>query len=288
MAFNPDPELLNVLKGSVILIKYGGNAMVDKKAKTYLADQVAILKDLGIHPVIVHGGGPFIQELLNEAGIVSAFAGGHRRTDRRTMKYVEMALSGRVNGDIVKEMNAKGLNAVGLSGKDANMVLAKRRFHREKIDGKWEKIDLGYVGDVHSIDISLVDMLLDNGYLPVIAPVGVGSDQMDYNINADMFAGHMAGALRASAFVAMTNVDGLMGNPDDPESRLEIAGSDEIRAQLGKSIRGGMIPKVESCLIALAQGVEKAHIVNGMKPDTLLIKLLTHRTCGTTIESSDS
>lgn len=287
MEFNPDPELLAELKGTAVLIKYGGNAMIDDKAKIYVADQVAQLKEFGIQPVIVHGGGPFIKELLDDAGIVSVFSGGHRRTDQNTMKYVEMALNGRVNGDIVKELNSRGLNAVGLSGKDGGMVLAERRFHREMIDGKWQETDIGYVGDIVSIDTTLIRLLLENGYFPVIAPIGFGSDHMDYNINADMFAGHMAGALRASAFIALTNVDGLMRNPDDPASRLESADSDEIRTQIGKSIQGGMIPKVESCLIALAQGVKKAHIVNGMKPDTLLIELLTHRKCGTTIESSD-
>jgi len=286
--FIPDPEIVKELRGSIVLIKYGGNAMVEERAKHYVLAQIVHLIKLGVHPVIVHGGGPFIQNLFEDVGLPTEFIGGHRKTDMDAMKYVEMALSGQVNGEIIRDLNSRGLMAVGLTGKDAGMVRAKRRSHEEIVDGVRENIDLGYVGDVYSIDTSLINLLLDNGYLPVIAPIGIGSDHMDYNINADMFAGHMAGALKASAFIAMTNVDGLMGNPDDPDSRLEWADSSDIRVELGKSIQGGMIPKVESCLIALEQGVKKAHIVNGMKPDTLLIELLTHRKCGTTIESSGS
>lgn len=281
--FIPDPGLLNELKGSVVLIKYGGNAMVNTQAKEMVVHQIELLHNFGIKTVIVHGGGPVIRELLEMAGIESDFIDGHRKTDRKAMKYVEMALNGQVNGEIVKELNSRGLKAVGLSGKDASMVKAVKRFHEIEQNGRIEKTDLGYVGDVESVDTGLIDLLLDNQYLPVLAPIGIGSDGEDYNINADMFAGHLAGALSVSAFIAMTDVDGLMKNPDDPSTKIDSAGIEDIRSILGKSIRGGMIPKVEACLIALDKGVKKAHIINGMKPDTLLNELLTNRNGGTTI-----
>ncbi len=284
VAFSPDSRLLTQLKESIVLIKYGGNAMVDEQARKAVFQQVHELAQYGLLPVIVHGGGPVIRELLDIAKIESEFIGGHRKTDREAMKYVEMALSGRVNGDIVKGLNATGLRAVGLSGKDASMVRAVRRFHETEVDGKLEASDLGFVGNVETIDTELVTILLENRYVPVIAPIGVGKDGEDYNINADMFAGHMAGALKAAAFVAMTDVDGLMEDPEKPDTRLVTVKRDRIEAKIGDSVSGGMIPKVEACLIALRQGVKKAHIINGMKPNTLLNQLLTTRKDGTTIE----
>ncbi|MEX0770058.1 MAG: acetylglutamate kinase [Balneolaceae bacterium] len=279
----PDAELLKKLKGKIVLIKYGGNAMVEESARNQVMDQVAILKELGVWPVIVHGGGPVIRNLLEEVGIESKFVDGHRLTDRNAMGYVEMALRGRVNGSIVKELNARKLKAVGLSGKDAGMVTAVKRKVEMESGSVTEQVDLGHVGDVLSIETDLILTLLEKEYIPVIAPIGIGEDQLDYNINADMFAGHMAGALNAVAFVALTNVDGLLMDPEDPDSLVENLTLEEVNTRMGKSIRGGMIPKVEACLIALRKGVKQAHIVNGMKPDTLLIKLLTRRSCGTTI-----
>lgn len=283
MAIIPDNNLLKQLKGKIVLIKYGGNAMVEASATKEVMDQIATLKEAGILPVIVHGGGPVIRELLEEVGIESKFVEGHRMTDRNAMRYVEMALRGQVNGSIVNELNARQLKAVGLSGKDAGMVKAGKRKHEMEVDGRIEQVDLGHVGDVRSIDTELIHTLLEKGYIPVIAPIGVGEDHLDYNINADMFAGHMAGALRASAFVALTNVDGLMEDLEMPDSLIEHLTTEEVHSMMGESIRGGMIPKIEACLIALHQGVENAHIVNGMKPGTLLIKLLTRRKCGTTL-----
>lgn len=282
-SFGGDPELLQHFRDKIVLIKYGGNAMTVETFRDQVFDQLAVLRALEIHPVIVHGGGPVIKELLKVAGIESEFIGGHRKTDRTAMKYVEMALSGQINGDIVRGLNSRGLKAVGLSGKDGSMVTAERRYHEE--EGSENGIDLGYVGNVVSVDTGLITTLLKNDYLPVIAPIGTGSDQKDYNINADMFAGHLAGALKAEAFVAMTDVDGLMQDIDRPDSLLETVTSEEIHAMMGTVIEGGMIPKAEACLIALQQGVRKAHIINGTKPDTLLNKLLTYRKSGTTIEA---
>jgi len=281
--FIPDPQLLDDLKDKIVLVKYGGNAMIDSQMRESVFDQLYKLKEYGIHPVIVHGGGPVIKELLQTANIESVFIGGHRKTDRQAMIYVEMALSGQVNGDIVKGLNRKGIKAVGLSGKDASMVRAVKRYHKSDDAGDIES-DLGFVGNVESVDTRLIETLIDNGYFPVIAPIGVGDDGEDYNINADMFAGHMAGALRAAAFIAMTDVDGLLEDPADPGSLIGNTNSEEIKLKLGTSIAGGMIPKVEACLIALEKGVHAAHIINGMKPNTLLNQLLSNRKSGTTIE----
>lgn len=280
-----DPGLLKTLKGSVVLIKYGGNAMTEESARENVYDQVAALQGLGLRIVIVHGGGPVIKSLLESVGIESEFIGGHRKTDKTAMKYVEMALSGQVNGEIVKGLNSRGVKAVGLSGKDGGMVRAGRRFHYMERAGRKEQVDLGFVGDVVSIDTDLISTLLTHEYVPVLAPIGTGIDQMDYNINADMFAGHMAGALQAASYISMTDVDGLREKADDPGSLLKKVDAGQLEKHIGRSILGGMIPKVESCLIALEKGVKEAHIVNGMKADTLIIKLLTNRQNGTTIEA---
>lgn len=279
-----DKAKVDALKGSVIVVKYGGNAMNSEAAGKQVFLQIATLKELGVRPVIVHGGGPAIKKMLDKAGLQSTFVEGHRVTDREAMAYVEMALRGQVNGEIVRELNTLGLKAVGLSGKDASMVeVTKRKFSLVR-DGKREEVDLGYVGDVVSVNTGLILTLLDNDYIPVLAPVATGSDRMDYNVNADMFAGSVAGALKAAAFVALTNVDGLLEDPENPETLISRLTVNEAKALIGGAIQGGMIPKIDACLAALKQGVEKAHIVNGMKPETLLEKLLTGNRCGTTIE----
>jgi acetylglutamate kinase len=284
ITFTPVARYLNPLKGKVVVIKYGGNAMIDSDMRKSVFEQVHSLSEFGIYPVIVHGGGPVIKELLSIAKIDSEFIGGHRKTDRNAMKYVEMALSGQVNGDIVKGLNQTGLKAVGLSGKDASMVKAVKRFHKSVEDGRELKTDLGFVGDVESVDTGLIHTLIKNDYTPVIAPIGIGKDGEDYNINADMFAGHIAGSLKAAAFVAMTDVDGLMEDPTDTGSLIRKTDSVKIKSKLGGSIAGGMIPKVEACLIALEKGADAAHIINGMKTNTLLNQLLSDRKGGTIIE----
>lgn len=286
-ARKPDSDLLSRLRGEIVLVKYGGNAMGTGTDRDQVLEQIALLTGAGIRPVVVHGGGPAIRELLDEVGLESEFVDGHRKTDLRAMRYVEMALRGRVNGEVVGRLNRLGLFAVGLSGKDASMVRAERRYHRMKQGDRILPVDLGYVGNVVQVDTTLIHMLLEHNYLPVLAPVATGSDGMDYNINADMFAGHLAGALGAAAFVAVTDVDGLMEDPSDPSTRIAGSTVSRIRESIGRSVRGGMIPKVEACLIALEQGVKKAHIVNGMKPETIIGDLLTNQKTGTTIVLQD-
>ncbi|MBD3166475.1 acetylglutamate kinase [bacterium] len=271
------------LKGKTVLIKYGGNAMVDDAAKQNVISDICTLKSLGIDVVVVHGGGPVISELLGKVGLKSRFIGGHRKTDRSTMGYVEMALSGRVNSEIVKLIGFNGYKSVGISGKDGSLVVAKKRIHKVKEGETIRRSDLGMVGDVKEVNTDLVDALLEKDYIPVIAPIGVGEDLEDYNINADMFAGHMAAALDAEAYVVLTDVDGICIDKDDPETLISAFSSYGARKEIGRIIRGGMIPKVESMLIALDGGVGEAHIVNGMTPRSALEILLTDRETGTTI-----
>lgn len=279
----PADNHLDQYSGKIVVIKYGGNAMTDKQAQSQVLSQVAALKKAGVYPVIVHGGGPFIKSQFETSGITSEFVDGHRITLKDSMEVVEQALSGKVNGMLVGELNRLGAHAVGLSGKDAGMVRALKRMHKAKTDTGTEEIDLGFVGDVDVIKPDLPNLLIENGYLPVISPVSSGTDGEDYNINADMFAGHMAGALNAAAFVAITNVDGLMEDPSKPESKIESITAVEAKALFGSVIQGGMIPKVEACLIALEKGVPAAHIISGSTKNSILDQLLTNQNVGTLI-----
>lgn len=282
-----DPTRLSRLQGEVVVIKYGGNTLREGSEtgdKDPILDQVVQLVELGIRPVLVHGGGPVIQRLLKVFGVESEFIFGHRKTDMDAMRVVELALRGEVNGLLVKRLNRRGVQAVGLSGKDASMVRVKRRIHREELEGEITEVDLGYVGDVVRMEPQLIEILLKNGYLPVIAPISQGEDGEDYNVNADLFAGHLAGALQAAAFVAVTDVDGLMKDLEDPSSHIDVADAATIRNEIGRSIQGGMIPKVEACLTALSKGVGEACIVSGMKPGRLVAQLVTNNGSGTTIK----
>lgn len=275
---------LNIKKGQKILIKYGGNAMQSEELKNSVTEDIAILKELGFKPVLVHGGGPAIAETLDMAGIVSEFIGGHRKTDIDAVKFVEMALKGKVNTELIKLLNSKGQKAIGISGKDANMVIAKRRVHSITVDDKTTEVDLGQVGDVDEIDTSLIETLLENDYIPVIAPLGIGRDFETYNINADMFAGNLAGALEADDFIVLTDVDGLREDKDNPDTLIEEINSERVKSEMGNIIQGGMIPKMESCLIALETGVKNAHIINGMNKHSILTLLLSDKKIGTLIK----
>lgn len=257
--------------------------MTEEAIKASVLNQIAELKNAGVLPVVVHGGGPFIKALFEASGIKSEFIDGHRVTMKNSMEVVEQALSGKVNGMLVNQLNKLGANAVGLSGKDGGMVRALKRTHQIKSDKGSEDVDLGFVGDVELINTDLPNLLIDNGYLPVISPVSSGADGEDYNINADMFAGHMAGALNAAAFVAITNVDGLMEDPSKPETKIESITADEAKSLFGTVIQGGMIPKVEACLIALDKGVPAANIISGSTENSIIRQLLTNQTVGTVI-----
>ena len=262
-----------------VVIKYGGSAMTsDELTENVIAD-VCYLSEIGVFPVLVHGGGPFIKKMLEKAGITSEFVDGHRITTPEAMKYVEIALKGEVNGHLVNRINQYG-KAVGISGKDGRMVLAEKRLYSKMINGKPRETDLGLVGNVKSVDTSLIVQLIENDYIPVIASIGYGEDRNDYNINADMFAGHIAGALNAAVYITMTDVDGLMKEKDDPDSlisRICIGELDDMK----DSIQSGMIPKIESCKIALEQGVDSARIINGTKKHAVIRELFTKERDGT-------
>lgn len=257
--------------------------MTDDEIKREVVADIVRLKELGIIPVIVHGGGRAIKRLLDEVGLQSEFVGGHRKTDATAMRYVEMALTGSVNSELVRLLNGEGLKAVGLSGKDGAMVTARKRLHRLSENGQQNNVDLGFVGDVEETDTGLIRRLIDADYVPVISPVAMGKDLNDYNINADMFAGHMAGALKASSYIALTDVDGLMRDKDDPSTLVHDITLKQAEAEIGKMIQAGMIPKVESCLIALREGVASAHIVNGTTRHSILKELLAEDRPGTMI-----
>jgi len=269
--------------GKTVVIKYGGNAMVNEELKEAFAQDVVLLKYVGINPVIVHGGGPQIGELLKRLNIETKFVGGMRVTDRETMNVVEMVLVGKVNKEIVKLINSHGGNAVGLSGKDGNLIVAEKIDHVEYLQEVKapEIIDLGFVGKVKRINPEIVNKLLESKFIPVIAPVGIGEDYEAYNINADLVAGEMAAALKAEKLIMLTDVEGIK----DREGKL-IKSLD--RSQLSELISegvisGGMIPKVKACEIALTSGVKKAHIIDGRLKHSILLEMFTQEGIGTEI-----
>lgn len=259
-------------KKPILLFKYGGNAMLNEELKEAVLASICKLSDTGYGVVIVHGGGPFIKKALKDADIASDFVDGHRVTPPEAYEHVETALKGKVNGNLVSIINRLGYSAVGLSGKDGKTVLASKRLHtRTHKSGKKEEIDLGRVGDVHSVNPDLLHTLLAKKYIPVITCVASDKDGIDYNINGDMFAGHIAGALKAKSYIVLTDVDGLLRDKERPESLINHLKVDEID-RLVKSgvIVSGMIPKTESCMIAIREGAEAARIINGTKPEQIL------------------
>jgi len=268
----------------LVLIKYGGNAMRSDELKRDIVSRIAELRERGLRVVVVHGGGPFIQEMLDMAGIESEFVAGHRKTTPEALRYVEIALKGRVNGDLVQLFNRAGLRAVGLSGKDGRMVTAKRREHEQMVDGEKRTFDLGLVGDVTSVDTTLPELLLERDYLPVITCIAPDADGTDHNVNADMFAGHLAGALAVDRYLVLTDVDGVLIDIDDPGSLVREMTLEDLTHSMGSVIKGGMIPKLESCRIALEGGAREARIINGMKPAQLLTAAAGDE-CGTKIRS---
>jgi acetylglutamate kinase len=249
-----------------IVIKYGGNAMLNSELTEKILRIIYDMHSKKYRVVIVHGGGPFIGSILDTAGIKSEFIGGQRKTTPEAMRYIEMSLKGEVNSNIVSELNKIGAFAVGLSGKDGKLALAERRFHKNEVG---ENVDLGQVGNIKSINTNLLNTLLDNGYIPVVATIAAGEDGENYNINADIFAGHLAGALKCKKFIMLTDVDGLMEDPDNESSLLKELKTSDIKDLIGSVIKGGMIPKTEACQTALDEGASNAFIANGTKPEML-------------------
>lgn len=250
----------------LILIKYGGNAMLNDELTEELLRNLIALSHEAYRIVLVHGGGPFIKENLARAGIESEFIGGHRKTTPEAMKYIEMALKGEVNSKLVRIINKLGGNAVGLSGKDGKTALATKRYYT---DDKGNEADLGQVGDLVETDTKLLETLLASGYLPVVTSVAWSKEGVDYNVNADMFAGFLAGKLKVDKFVLLTDVDGLMKDPAHPESLFTNVKLKQLADMEGNIIKGGMIPKTDACKVALELGAKHAIITNGTKPGYL-------------------
>lgn len=264
-----------------IVIKYGGNAMTDDSLKAGFASDVVLLKLVGMNPVIVHGGGPQIGDLLKRVGKQSEFVQGMRVTDRETMDVVEMVLGGLVNKEIVNLINQHGGKAVGLTGKDGRMIRAKKLLI-DDIEHAGNKLDIGLVGEVTGIDPELVELLDTRDFIPVIAPVGVGDDGESYNINADLVAGKLAETLHAEKLILMTNIPGVL----DKEGGLLTGLTAQRVSQLiaDGTIYGGMLPKIHCALEAVRNGVQTAHIIDGRVKHALLLEVLTKDGVGTLIK----
>jgi len=269
--------------GKTIVIKYGGNAMVDDQLKNGFARDVVLMKSVGMNPVIVHGGGPQIGELLSRIGKESRFVNGMRVTDSETMDIVEMVLGGLVNKDIVNLINRNGGSAVGLTGKDGDLIHAKRMVFKQtspEMEAP-EIIDIGHVGEIESINTSVVDLLLQGNFIPVIAPIGVGEDGQSYNINADVVAGKMAEILAAEKLIILTNAAGLLNAKGEILTGLSIADVDKL---VGDGvIHSGMLPKIRAALDAVNSGVKNAHIIDGRVEHAVLLEIFTDQGMGTLI-----
>ncbi|MBI1966229.1 MAG: acetylglutamate kinase [Betaproteobacteria bacterium] len=266
--------------GKTIVVKYGGNAMTEDKLKKSFAHDVVLLKLVGMNPVVVHGGGPQIDDLLKQLGRKGEFVQGMRVTDAETMDIVEMVLGGQVNKDIVNLINQHGGRAVGLTGKDGGLIRAKKMLVRGNGDSD-ELMDIGQVGEVDSIDPEIVHQLHTNDFIPVIAPLGVGKKGETYNINADLVAGKMAEILKAEKLVVLTNTPGVLDQKGNLLTGLSSKKVDELFAN--GTISGGMLPKISSALDAVKNGVNTCHIIDGRVEHALLLEVLTDEGVGTLI-----
>ncbi len=270
--------------GKVVVVKYGGHAMGDADLAQAFARDITLLETSGVKPVVVHGGGPQIGEMLERLGIKSEFRAGLRVTDKRTVEVVEMVLAGSINKEIVMAINAEGGKAVGLSGKDGNMVFAEKvtRAVKDPNSNIEKVVDLGFVGEPKRINRAVIDMVLGAGLIPVIAPVAPGSDGQTYNVNADTFAGAVAGALDASRLLFLTDVPGVLDAGGQLIREMTIRQARDLIAD--GTISGGMIPKVETCIDAIAGGVEGVVILDGKTPHAVLLELFTDHGAGTLIK----
>jgi len=271
--------------GKTVVIKYGGHAMTEKKLKKTVLTDLVLMKYVGINPVIVHGGGPEINSMLKRLNISSQFVNGLRVTDRATMEIVEMILAGKINKELVALINSFGSRAVGLSGKDAGLFLARRKAAQVgNPDKTISSVDIGFVGDIARVDPEIVITLLKENYIPVIAPVAVGPDGDSYNINADHAAGELAVALKAEKLVLLTDVEGVMKNLADKDSLLSVIKVNEVPQLVNEgTINGGMIPKVECCVSAINGGVKTTHILDGRLSHSILLEVFTDKGIGTMV-----
>jgi acetylglutamate kinase len=262
--------------GKTLVIKYGGNAMIDDRLKEQVMQDIALLHYVGIRPLVVHGGGPEISALMRQMGYEPTFVGGLRVTDAATMEIVEMALTGKTNKNIVARLNQQGAKAVGLSGKDANLLVAR------KLESP--KGDLGFVGEIMQVNAEILSLLAGQGYIPVISSVAIGEDGESYNVNADHAAGAIAAAVGAEKLVVLTDVEGLYADYPDRNTLISEMDTAQAREMLetGRAEKG-MIPKLEACITALEGGVARAHLIDGRHPHAILIEIFTDTGVGTMV-----
>lgn len=271
--------------GKTVVVKYGGNAMVNDALKEKVMQDVALMKYTGINVVIVHGGGPEITQFLKKVGKETSFVSGLRVTDEETVEIAEMVLAGKINSEIVMLLNRRGVRAVGLSGKDADLIHAEKKLATVYEQGEKTKVDIGYVGKTKRIDIRIIEDLIKSGYVPVIAPIGVGEDGESYNINADYVAADISGALKAEKLLLLTDTEGVYKDFENKSSFVSTLPAEEARKWIKEGIiAGGMIPKVEACLRALEGGTGKAHIIDGRLPHSIILELFTESGIGTQFE----
>ncbi|MGD8238394.1 MAG: acetylglutamate kinase [Armatimonadota bacterium] len=261
--------------GETIVVKHGGSAMEDPELRRAVARDIVLMHCVGIRPIVVHGGGPRISAMMERLGIEPEFVDGLRVTPEQTMEVAQMVLVGSINKEIVSLINAEGGRAIGLSGKDANLIRATKL---------QSETDLGYVGEVESIDAGVLETLAEAGYTAVVSPIGIGPNGESYNINADHVAAEFAVAVRAAKLIHLTDVPGVLADPDDDASVISTLNLDEARELLdGEDIGAGMIPKLQSAISAVDRGVPRAHIIDGRMPHASLIELFTDRGIGTMI-----
>jgi acetylglutamate kinase len=261
--------------GKRVVIKYGGAAMQDCALKQKVMQDIVLMKYVGMHPIVVHGGGPDINAMLKRLDIKSSFVDGLRVTDHDTMEIVEMVLGGKVNKEIVSGLNASGGKAIGISGKDGGLLEARA------IDDTGK---MGFVGEVSQVNPQIIETLIENGYIPVIAPIGIDNEQQSYNINADLVAAALAVALKADKLVLLTDVPGLLQDTKDSESLISVLKVSEVPDYIANgTIAGGMIPKVKCCVEAVIGGVGRTHIIDGRVPHSILLEIFTDEGIGTMV-----
>ncbi len=267
--------------GKTVIIKYGGNAMINEELKNSVMEDITLLHFVGLRPIIVHGGGPDISAALKKNGIKSEFINGLRYTDAETMRIAQEVLCGKTNKEVVSILNCKGSKAVGICGIDGAFIRCRK--HMTTVDG--EECDLGFVGEVETVDPVILEGMLDDGYIPVIAPIGVDGEGNSYNINADSAAAAVAAAVSAEKLILLTDVEGVK----DKKGKVvyEAAGAEFSKMIADGTITGGMIPKVEGCLDAIAAGVKGVHIIDGRIPHCLLLEIFTKTGIGTLIKSEN-
>jgi acetylglutamate kinase len=277
------PYLMD-FKDKTVVIKYGGNAMINEDLKNKVLKDIIFLHCAGMRPVVVHGGGPEITAMLKKLDKKSDFVNGLRITDEETVSIAEMVLVGKINTELVSLVNGQGGKAIGLNGKDANLIIAKKHLAEVYEGGEIRPIDIGFVGEVSGVNVTLIDDLLDKGYIPIIAPTGVGINGETYNINADSVAGEVAGALQAEKLLLLTDVKGIYTDYRDENTFISTLTFEKAQELMIRgNIDGGMIPKVKACVTALSGGARKTHIIDGREPHSILMELFTNAGIGTEV-----